>query len=130
MIEARRGDIVDNRGNLLATTHTRIDLGVDPQSVHEEDRPKLRALAELIDQPLAEVEQAFDNKTRRISGRTKAVRLVRWVSLAKGLDEATYEAVNQLKIKGVYGNRKYGRTYPGGPLARMCWVLSTMRKCR
>ena len=47
VVEARRGKIVDSRGNLLATTHTTIDLGVDPQSFREEDRSKLPLLAEL-----------------------------------------------------------------------------------
>ena len=112
IIKARRGNIVDCRGNLLATTHTKIDLGIDPQSVREEDRTKLRALAELIHQPLHTIEKAFDKKTE--GGE---VRQIRWVSLAKGLDEATYEAVKDLSIKGVYGNRKYSRAYPGAQLA-------------
>ena len=117
VIKARRGDIVDSKGNLLATMHTRIDLGVDPQVVREEDRPKLAMLSELIGQPLAEIKRAFDTKIRNGSGHDKEVKLIRWVSLAKDLDEATYEAIQQLKIKGVYGNRKYSRTYPGGQLA-------------
>ena len=117
VVKARRGDIVDSKGNLLATMHTRIDLGVDPQVVCEEERGRLADLAELIDQPLAKIEQAFDTKIRKSSEHSKAVNLIRWASLAKDLDEETYEAVRQLKIKGVYGNRKYSRTYPGGQLA-------------
>lgn len=117
VINARRGDIVDSKGNLLATMHTRIDLGIDPQVAREDDRVKLAMLAELIGQPLAKIEQAFDTKTRKSSGRGKAISLIRWKSLAKGLNEETYEAVRQLRIKGVYGNRKYSRTYPGGKLA-------------
>lgn len=117
VIKARRGDIVDSRGNLLATMHTRIDLGVDPQVVDEEDRPKLALLAELIDRPLIEIERIFNTKTRKSSKNSREVNLVRWASLAKDLDEEIYEAVRQLKIKGVYGNRKYSRTYPGGLLA-------------
>jgi len=85
-IKARRGDIVDSRGNLLATTHSRIDLGVDPQCVRESDRPKLAQLAELIEQPLEMVEQAFDTKTRRSAEYQKAVSMIRWAPLAKDLD--------------------------------------------
>lgn len=114
VIKARRGNIVDCRGNLLATTHTTIDLGIDPESVLEEDREKLQALARLIDQPLQKIESAFDAKMQKPSNHGKKVR---WISLAKGLDEATYEAVKKLSIKGVYGNRKYSRAYPGGQLA-------------
>jgi cell division protein FtsI/penicillin-binding protein 2 len=116
-VEARRGNVVDRRGNLLATTHTTIDLGVDPQSVREADHAKLPQLAALIGKPLADVEEASYTKTRKKEGSAKAVSLIKWASLAKGLDEATYDAVRALRIKGVYGNRKYSRTYPGGQLA-------------
>ena len=67
VVKARRGDIVDSRGNLLATMHTRIDLGVDPQVVDEEDRPKLASLAELIDRPLIEIERIFNTKNTTYS---------------------------------------------------------------
>lgn len=117
VVEARRGNVVDNRGNLLATTHTTIDLGVDPQSVREEDFEKLPALAELIGQPLEKVEQAINTKTRKGSENSLEVSLIKWAYLAKGLDEDTYDSVRALGIKGVYGNRKYSRTYPGGQLA-------------
>lgn len=116
MVEARRGNIVDRQGNILATTHTTMNLGVDPQSVRETDFPKLPALAELIGQPLEEVQTAFERKSRTaVEGR--AVRLIRWATLAKGLSEDAYEAVMALGIQGVYGNRNFARTYPGGRLA-------------
>ena len=117
IIEARRGNVVDNRGNLLATTHTRIDLGVDPQSVRETDREKFTELASLIDQPLEKVIRAIETKTRKGSDHAQAVSLIKWAYLAKGLDEDTYDKVRELGIKGVYGNRKYSRTYPSGKLA-------------
>lgn len=117
IVEARRGNVVDNRGNLLATTHTRIDLGVDPQSVRETDREKFTELANLIDQPLEKVIRAIETKTRKGSDHAQAVSLIKWAYLAKGLDEDTYDKVRELGIKGVYGNRKYSRTYPGGKLA-------------
>lgn len=116
IIEARRGNVVDNRGNLLATTHTRIDLGVDPQSVRETDREKFTELASLIDQPLEKVIRAIETKTRKGSDHAQAVSLIKWAYLAKGLDEDTYDKVRELGIKGVYGNRKYSRTYPSGKL--------------
>ena len=117
IVEARRGNIVDNRGNLLATTHTTIDLGVDPQSVRETDQKKFTELANLIDQPLEKVIRAIETKTRRGSDHAQAVSLIKWAYLAKGLDEDTYDKVRELGIKGVYGNRKYSRTYPSGKLA-------------
>ena len=116
VVEARRGNIVDARGNLLATTHTTIDLGVDPQSFREQDRSKLPLLADLIDRPLVKVEAACERKTRHIGG-SKEVKLIKWASLAKGLSIDQYQAIQALGIKGVYGNRNYTRTYPGHQLA-------------
>lgn len=116
VVEARRGNIIDRRGNLLATTHTTINLGVDPQSFDVEDRPKLVELAALIGRPLEELEAAVDRTTRQV-GESKEVKLIKWASLAKGISEDVYEQVQALKIKGVYGNRQYTRTYPGGQLA-------------
>ncbi len=117
VVESRRGNVVDNRGNLLATTHSTIDLGVDPQSIREEDLEKLPELAKLIDRPLHEVTKAVTTLTRKGDDHLKEVRLIKWAFLAKGLSEEVYEQVQDLSIKGVYGNRKYSRTYPGGQLA-------------
>ena len=97
VVEARRGNIVDRRGNLLATTHTTIDLGIDPQSVREEDRPKLDQLAELIGEPFEKVQRAFDRKARQV-GEGKEVKLIKWASLTKGLSEDAYDQVLELGI--------------------------------
>lgn len=116
LVEARRGNIVDRQGNLLATTHTTINLGVDPQSVDPSDLARLPELAERIGLPLDEVEAAFNRKSRLV-GNGPEVRLIRWANLAKGLSEDVYEEVMELGIRGVYGNRNFSRTYPGGRLA-------------
>ncbi|WP_269523755.1 peptidoglycan D,D-transpeptidase FtsI family protein [Coraliomargarita parva] len=117
VVKARRGNIVDVRGNILATTRTSYNVGVDPQSVREEDAALLPELARLLGVPLAEVEAAFETKTRKGDASSMDVRLIRWATLAKGVDEATYEAVRALKIRGVYGNSQYARAYPGKQLA-------------
>lgn len=117
VVEAQRGNIVDSRGNLLATTRTAYDIGVDPQSFSEEDREKLVELAKVLGKPLEDIEYAVDRKTRKGSEHSKEVRLIRWAALAKDVDEATNDAVSALSIKGVYGNSKYSRAYPSGKLA-------------
>jgi cell division protein FtsI/penicillin-binding protein 2 len=61
---ARRGDILDTQGALLATSRSVIVLGVDPQVVRAEDRAKWPQLASLIGVPLPEIERAFTTKTR------------------------------------------------------------------
>lgn len=117
MIEAERGNIVDARGSLLAVTRTSYDIGVDPQSVKEEDREKLPELARMIGRPLEEIEAAFDTKIRPGEAYSKEVRLIRWTPLLKGADDTTNKAVAALKIDGIYSNRSHSRAYPGGQLA-------------
>ena len=61
---ARRGDILDSHGALLATSRSIIVLGVDPQFTRAEDAAKLPQLAALIGVPVQEVERIFSTKTR------------------------------------------------------------------
>src|SRR5580692_6161493 len=61
---ARRGDILDDRGALLATSRSVIVLGVDPQFERPEDERKWPALATLIGMPLSALETALTTKTR------------------------------------------------------------------
>jgi len=67
---ARRGDILDSHGALLATSRSIIVLGVDPQFTRAEDAAKLPQLAALIGVPVPEVERIFSTKTR--PGSSKA----------------------------------------------------------
>jgi len=62
--QARRGDILDARDNILATSKSQIVLGVDPQAARPADEPKWAQLAGLIGQPLAEVRRIITTKTR------------------------------------------------------------------
>lgn len=118
VIHSCRGNVVDKRGNLLATTHSAIELGVDPQALREEDKVKWKDLARLIKVHIKEIESAFATKFRKVNtDGVEEVKQVRWHKLVADLDEATYEKVLKLDIKGVYGNRKYERTYPQGALA-------------
>ena len=71
---ARRGDILDDRGALLATSRSVIVLGVDPQFERPEDERKWPALAALIGIPLPDLERTLTTKTRPAAagGGTKA----------------------------------------------------------
>lgn len=117
IVEARRGNIVDTRGNLLATTRTSYNIGVDPQAFRESDREKLPELARILGKPLEEIEALIDRKTRRVSDESKEVRLIRWAVLAKDADEATHDAIKALRIRAIYGNQSHSRAYPAGQLA-------------
>ena len=116
VLKARRGNVVDCQGNLLATTHTTVNVGVDPQAALEVDAAKLKNLAKLLGKPIASIEHAIATKTK-LRADTGDPYLVRWAPLAKNLDQDTADAVNALKIKGVYGNSQFSRTYPGEKLA-------------
>lgn len=61
---ARRGDIIDTRGHILATSRSLIVLGVDPQALRKEDEAKWPRLAELINVPLPELERILTTKFR------------------------------------------------------------------
>lgn len=117
LIEARRGDIVDARGNLLAVTRTSYNIGVDPQSVRADDREKIPQLARLIGRPAGEIEAAFDTKYRIGEDNSKEAQLIRWTPLLKEANEAVNEAVAALKIRGIYSNQSHSRAYPAGQLA-------------
>jgi len=62
---ARRGDIRDIQGNVLATSKTQMVLGVDPAALRPEDEKKWAQLATLINVPLTELRQIFNTKTRK-----------------------------------------------------------------
>jgi cell division protein FtsI/penicillin-binding protein 2 len=117
-LSARRGNILDSRGNPLAVTQPRIELGADPQLIEEEDYPKFIELAKLIGADPSALREKATRKTRIIVGENgRKIRPVRWVKLADSIDEEVYQNVKKLDIPGVYGNRNYSRMYPGGHLA-------------
>ena len=117
-INADRGDIVDVRGNVLATTRAVVEVGVDPQMFCEEDVSKLENLAQLIRVPLPTIQEKIATKYYKSKDpKGKEVSLVRWRELADNVSGSVYEKIKALKIKGVYGNVKYERLYPSGALA-------------
>ena len=116
-LQSRRGDIVDCKGNLLATTRSVVEIGVDPQSVVEEDLVLIPELARLLSLDTEEVRKAFLTKTRTGTSFDGEVRQVRWAKIADEVEEEFYLRVMNLGIKGVYGNYKHSRLYPGKNLA-------------
>ena len=116
---ARRGDILDARGDVLATSRSLIALGADPQSLRPEDEVKWPELARLLGQPWADLAVALRTRTSARSGGKDdaAMRDVRWVPLNNAVEESTYAEILALNIKGVYGHRTYRRIYPKSQLA-------------
>jgi cell division protein FtsI/penicillin-binding protein 2 len=124
---AKRGDIIDDKGDRLATSRSLIVLGVDPQALLKADEAKWPELARLIGLPLADMVNIFNTKTRPGTAEPAAdgsdepsatgERLIRWAKLNDAVEESTYDQINKLAIKGVYGNRNYTRAYPHNQLA-------------
>lgn len=112
-LEAKRGDILDRNGNLLAGTRSTIALGVDPHMVDLSSRGKIAMLAGILDVPFDELLEKLERRERVDS--EGQVQQVRWVPI-KDIDEDIYQSVLGLEVGGVYGNRRYERFYPGHEL--------------
>lgn len=117
--KAKRGDIVDVRGNVLATSRSLVVVQVDPQMLRKEDESKWPELAALLDLPLRDMEKIFRTKTRpaKPGDATNEEVDIQWAKLAENVSEETYEKITALKVKGVYGDRTYCRAYPHNQLA-------------
>ncbi len=135
---AKRGDVLDDKGDRLATSRSLIVLGADPQALLKADEPKWPELAKLLNLRLSELTRIFNTKTRpaaALSSSAEATadeadalaetteagpageRLIRWAKLSETVEESTYDQINKLGIKGVYGNRSFTRAYPHNQLA-------------
>jgi len=69
---AKRGDILDSRGVVLATSRSLLVLGVDPISLRAQDEHKWPELAQLIGMPEAELRRIFNTKFRDAAPGTPA----------------------------------------------------------
>lgn len=101
---AKRGEITDCNGELIATHQTRIVVGLDAQDAEGADEQKIKTLAKILGISAADVQEGI------ASGR-------RWTKLKEGVNESTYNQVRELKMKGVYGYPTYDRVYPKGAMA-------------
>ena len=92
---ARRGDIFDAHGAVLATSSTRIEVGVDPQSLRPEDEGKWPQLAQLLGLPPAEVQKIFTTKVRAIDEPSRVEKFDAGSSVAAVDTGGTPSAVAQ-----------------------------------
>ena len=110
VIEAKRGNIYDQRHNLLVATNMVWQVGVDPESLDPEDKPNWPKLAQLLGIPYQEMHPRMEPGVRVVDGVETRIR---WRTLADDITEAGYEEISALQIDGVYGNLHYKRVYPG-----------------
>jgi cell division protein FtsI/penicillin-binding protein 2 len=114
---SRRGEIRDRQGNLLATNDTVWDIGVDPHVLGPEDRVRAPEVAARLGLPASAVLAAFADTRRTRVDPAGISRDVRWVVLAKDVDEARKRELDALGIRGLYGQPRFRRVYPQGALA-------------
>jgi cell division protein FtsI/penicillin-binding protein 2 len=62
--KGRRGDIVDARGNILATSCSLFELGADPQEIRPADATRWPRLAALVGMPLPQLETILNTRFR------------------------------------------------------------------
>ncbi|MGE9292962.1 MAG: peptidoglycan D,D-transpeptidase FtsI family protein, partial [Puniceicoccales bacterium] len=118
VISARRGDIVDARGELLATTHEVYQVGVDPHAIKEEDYEKISALASILRVSESEIREKFDTRMREVNGpHGPELRDIHWHKLADNISRDALMRIRELDMKAVYGNPQYRRVYPSTSLA-------------
>lgn len=115
--EARRGDIVDRKGSLLATTRSVVVLGIDPYTYDEEDKDKLPVLAELLEVDDSLLLEAISKRFHQKHGGAETPTPVRWVKLKDEVSDSVYKKIRKLNISGVYGNYNHSRLYPNNQLA-------------
>ncbi len=137
---ARRGDIRDASGDLLATTQTDITVAIDPWALPEkiealklpgrqqrfeaEQRERRAELAALLEMTPAQLEAFFTPAWRDIpmeqdvrdearDGRTR----VRYVKIREHVSEEQFARINALRVTGLTFERRHRRVYPHRSLA-------------
>ena len=116
VLRARRGNITDRKGNLIAATRPVIELGVDPERIRPEDAAKMPELARLLNMSVGDLEELC--KPGTVEGKVPGeVRKVRWRKVADAVSDHDYDKIRALNINAIYGNRKYVRNYPSGQAA-------------
>jgi cell division protein FtsI (penicillin-binding protein 3) len=103
-LQASRGRITDRHGALLATSIPVPSVWAIPKDVQATAAQK-RELARLLGLPLAEVEKRLGDRNARFA----------W--LKRQVDDATWQQVAKLGIKGIHESREYRRKYPEGEAA-------------
>jgi cell division protein FtsI (penicillin-binding protein 3) len=104
-ISAHRGKITDRNGEILASSTPVKSVWAIPEDVRDVSRERLRALAQALEMPLAEVERKLADQDRD------------FVYLKRQLPPEQAERVTVLNIPGIYQQREYRRYYPAGEVA-------------
>ena len=103
-IPANRGRILDRNGLILASSVPMPSIWACPEEM-EADDSQLKALGQLLDMPLTELQTKVGDTRRK------------HVWLRRQLDDATGKKIKELAIHGIYTTMEYKRMYPQGEAA-------------
>ncbi len=120
---ARRGDILDVRGDVLATSRTLVELAVDPWALTEYldhhtkhnaeravqlesiERRKRMMLAQILGVSVDDIEQFWQPRWREVSPENDGSDGVRdgriqqrWIRLHEGVSETVYNAIRDINV--------------------------------
>jgi cell division protein FtsI (penicillin-binding protein 3) len=138
--QARRGDIYDARGDILATSRSEVTLAIDPWSLVEwldyeknelrretlrvSEQQKRARLAQLLQMSAQDVERLYEPRMRSVpieedtrDGTPDGLIRDRWVKLREGVGESLFTEILNDPPRGLTSSRSYRRTYPRDQLA-------------
>jgi len=103
-LPANRGRITDRNGLILASSIPAPSIWAIPEDVPRDDKT-LRALAKLLDLPLAELNRKLEDEDKT------------FVWLKRQVDEPVALQIAAMNLKGIYQRKEYKRQYPEGEAA-------------
>ncbi|MCE2967788.1 MAG: peptidoglycan D,D-transpeptidase FtsI family protein [Phycisphaerales bacterium] len=125
-LPGRRGDVLDRRGRVLAATRFGVRVFVDPEEFAVKDKElNLERLARVLGQDREAVQAkvsaamiANEKAKEQAQSTGEKPRLDRVIFLTPDvIDEATEQAVRDLRLRGVHLERREVRSVVGGPIA-------------
>ncbi len=121
----RRGDISDVNGELLATSKTFLEVGVDRFEIRGDELSSLPAIARQLGLPLAEVHAAFGVRNGRLPKNPRQLS-PRWRPLKRQVDARDFAPLKELGLRCLTRTESYQRVYPKNELA--AHIIGFVRK--
>ncbi|MBD5780732.1 penicillin-binding protein 2 [Pelagicoccus sp. NFK12] len=121
----RRGDIFDINGEILATSHIFLEVGVDRHEIQKADLARIPDIAKNLDIPVSHVREAFGLSNGRLPADVKSLS-PRWKLLKRRVEPRSFEPLRAMGIRCVTSTKSYEREYPQGDLASH--VIGFVRK--
>lgn len=115
-IPALRGDIVDSKGNVLATTVFRYDINAAPAIVKPIER-KIDGVSQVIsvESVAQELASVLDLDVAELF--PKLIGTSHYVNLKKRVDADTFRKIEELDIPWIFADAHQDRLYPNGAVA-------------